>query len=96
MNSTSYNYQNDSTYSAINFTRPTQVYYIALGLLATIGNLYLVLLFIKFSKLRATQCNWFIIFLCVSDVFIGKEDVKIYRIKSHFNPFLPRTLKILV
>ena len=54
-NTTTYSYYTDPAYSGINYTRPISVYYLIFGFTSAVGNLFLILLFIKYSKLRATQ-----------------------------------------
>uniref|UniRef100_A0A914EF10 G-protein coupled receptors family 1 profile domain-containing protein n=1 Tax=Acrobeloides nanus TaxID=290746 RepID=A0A914EF10_9BILA len=69
--STPYSYFNDPAYNTITYNRLVDAYCIMFGSLSAIGNFYIILLFSNFSKLRATQCNWFIVFLCVADMLIG-------------------------
>lgn len=71
--SSSYSYLNDSTYTVFSYSDLAQIYYIICGSIAALGNLYLIVLFIKFSKLRDTHCNWLIILLSLSDFLIGKQ-----------------------
>jgi hypothetical protein len=83
-----YSYLTDPVYNTLPYTRPMQAYYIIFGSLSALGNLYLILLFGKFSKLREIQCNWLIIFLCVDDVMIGKYGHKKLRQTLHISRIL--------
>lgn len=69
--SSNYSYFTDPTYQDIKFSFPIQIYYIISGALATFLNFYPIFLFIKFSKLRDTPCNWIIISQCISEILIG-------------------------
>jgi hypothetical protein len=71
MNSSNYTYFADPGYQDIRYTIPTQIYYLIFGTMSILLNLYLILLFAKYHKLRINQCNWLIIFLCASNVLIG-------------------------
>ena len=67
-----YSYFTDPAYQGdIRYTIWTQIYYIGVGFLAALLNLYLVFLFVKYSKLRETPCNWIIIQQCLSEVLMG-------------------------
>ena len=70
-NFSSLNYYNSPPFNGFAYSTLVQVYFIASGALAIIGNLYLIVLFIIFSKLRQLQCNWLIIFLCTSYLLVG-------------------------
>uniref|UniRef100_A0A914BUX4 G-protein coupled receptors family 1 profile domain-containing protein n=1 Tax=Acrobeloides nanus TaxID=290746 RepID=A0A914BUX4_9BILA len=70
-NSTQYSYYKDPAYIGITYDRLFYAYTIVVGGLSAIGNLYIILLFTQFSKLRSVLCNWLIVYLCVPDVLIG-------------------------
>jgi hypothetical protein len=65
-------YYNSPPYDTIMYSPSSKIYQVISGLFSMSGNLYLIFLFIRFHKLRSLQCNWLIIFLCISDVLIGK------------------------
>uniref|UniRef100_A0A914E0G5 G-protein coupled receptors family 1 profile domain-containing protein n=1 Tax=Acrobeloides nanus TaxID=290746 RepID=A0A914E0G5_9BILA len=66
-----YSYSVDPNYQDAKYTYVTQIYYIMSGTLSILLNLYLIILFVIFNKLRTAQCNWLIIFQCISEIFIG-------------------------
>uniref|UniRef100_A0A914DDH2 G-protein coupled receptors family 1 profile domain-containing protein n=1 Tax=Acrobeloides nanus TaxID=290746 RepID=A0A914DDH2_9BILA len=75
LNFSNYSYANDPLYDTMMYHRFSLYYYIIVGGLSAIGNIYLVILFLLYSKLRSSQCNWLIIYLCAADVFIGLSSV---------------------
>jgi hypothetical protein len=69
--STTYSYFTDPFYQDILFQPCIMIYYIIVGLLTFTLNLYLIILFCKFKKLRSNACNVVIIFQCITELFIG-------------------------
>lgn len=65
-------FYNSPPFNGFPYSGWVKAYYLIVGSLSAIGNLYLIVLFVVFSKLRQLQCNWLIIFLCIADFFVGK------------------------
>jgi hypothetical protein len=66
-----HSYSVDPTYQDAKYSLVTQIYYIMSGTLSILLNLYLIILFVIFNRLRTAQCNWLIVFQCISEIFIG-------------------------
>uniref|UniRef100_A0A914DJE5 G-protein coupled receptors family 1 profile domain-containing protein n=1 Tax=Acrobeloides nanus TaxID=290746 RepID=A0A914DJE5_9BILA len=64
-------YYNSAPFDGFSYSSYVQAYYFTTGILSTIGNLYIIILFVTFIKLRQLQCNWLIVFLCTCDVLVG-------------------------
>jgi hypothetical protein len=58
-------------FDGFGYSRFMQIYFITSGFLTIIANLYIIVLFALYKKLRQLQCNWLIVYLSAVEIFIG-------------------------
>ena len=83
-------------YNGFYYWYGVQVYFIISGILCILGNLYIIVLFLKFKKLREHLCNWLIFYLCIPALYAAPRASGIFIFQRTVGNLRRRLLEVSI